>query len=349
MTDAVVSRLGQINATGDADALFLKKFAGEVLTAYETAVKLKPTVRIRTIESGKSAQFPATYRVKARYHTPGSEILGQKIKHQEVVVTLDDLLIADTFVAKIDELKNHYDVRGPYSTEIGRALALFDDRTVAQVIVKAARGAELFTGDGGGSSVQETDVGMSADFATSGTDLISAVNLAKQAMDEKRVPVETMAVNAVFLPAQWYLMANSDKNINRDFGGASTTGKQVLKLVSDISIIKSNAPYFGQDVNLWVTSSNEDGIVTAAGGQFSSTVSEEDALPNDYPSKYRGDLTNTVGAVWCEPAVAYLQLLGLNMETVWDARRRGHLLIAEMAVGLDALRTKCAVEIKITP
>jgi hypothetical protein len=346
MADATPSRSGQINATGAVDALWLKKFAGEVLTAFDAAKVLRPTIRVRTIESGKSAQFPATFRARARYHTPGTEIVGQKIKHNEVTVTLDDLLLADAFVASIDELKNHYDVRGPYATELGESLAVFDDRTIAQVIIKAARGAELFAGDGGGSSVTQANVGGSADFAASGADLISALNLAKQKMDEKRVPVDRMAVHSVFLPAQWYLMANSDKNLNQFYGGQSTVGHQALKTVSDINVYKSNAVFFGKDVTPYVTSTNTDGVVMDGSGNYSSAISAEDALPNDYPSKYQLDLTNTRGAVWVEPAVAYLQLLGMNMEVAPDPRRRGSLLIAEMAVGLDALRTKCAVEVK---
>jgi len=347
MSDAVVSRLGQINAAGAVDALFLKKFSGEVLTAYEASKKLKPTVRVRTIESGKSAQFPATYRIRTRYHAPGTEIVGQKIKHQEITVTLDDLLIADTFVAKIDELKNHYDVRAPYSSELGQSMALFEDRTVAQCLIKAARGAELFTGDGGGSAVVENDIGGAAgNFVTSGSDLISAVNLAKQLMDQKRVPVDTMQVNAVFLPAQYYLMANSDKNINSQTGGqGASVAHQVLRLVSDITVMKSNAPLFGFDVTPYNSSTNTDGIVEDGSGNQYSGISEEDALTADYPTKYHLDLVKTVGAVWVEPAVAYLQLLGLAMDFPWDARRRGTLMIAEMAIGMDALRTKCAVEI----
>lgn len=351
MTDAVVSRLGQVNATGAVDALFYKKFSGEILTRYEHVKKLKPLVRVRQISEGKSAGFNATYRVRTRYHQAGTEILGQKIKHQEVVVTLDDLLIADTFVAKIDELKNHYDVRAPYANELGDALALFEDRTIAQCIVKAARGAELFVGDGGGSSVQESDIGMSADFDASGSDLISALNKGKQNLDERRVPVDTMTVNALLLPAQWYLIANSDKNLNTQTGGqGASVAHQVLRTVSDIVIQKSNAPLFGYDVTPYNASTNPNGIVMSATDTYADTlVSIEDALPNDYPTKYQLDLVNTVGTVWVEPAVAYLQLLGLNMDFPWDARRRGTLMIAEMAIGMDALRTKCAVEIKRTP
>ena len=32
--DTTPSRVGQINSAGDADALFLKKFAGEILTTF---------------------------------------------------------------------------------------------------------------------------------------------------------------------------------------------------------------------------------------------------------------------------------------------------------------------------
>lgn len=347
MTDAVVSRLGQINATGAVDALWLKKFAGEILTAYDIAKKLKPTVRVRTVSGQKSAQFPATYRVRARFHTPGSEILGQRIKHQEVTVTLDDLLIADTFVALIDELKNHYDVRAPYATELGRALALFEDRTIAQTVIQAARGSELFTGDGGGTVVQETDVSPSADFTTSGADLIDVVGLAKQKMDEKNVPVDILTVNSVFKPAQWYLMARSDKNLNKDTSsnGASVQ-KDIITTFSDVNVFKSNAPLFGHDVTEYNAATNTDGVVMDGSGNHAATISAEDALPNDYPTKYRADLTNTVGAVWVEPAVAYLQLLGLTMEMPWDSRRQGTLMLAKMAIGMDKLRTKCAVEIR---
>lgn len=51
------SRLGQANGAGDALALFLKVFSGEVLTAFaETNVALSRSM-VRSIKSGKSAQF----------------------------------------------------------------------------------------------------------------------------------------------------------------------------------------------------------------------------------------------------------------------------------------------------
>jgi hypothetical protein len=330
---------------GAVDALWLKLFSGEVLTAYEQAKVLKPTVRVRTVSGQKSAQFPATFNAVGRYHTVGSEITGQAIKHNEIVITLDDLLISDVFVAQIDELKNHYDVRAPYAQALGRALALIEDRTIGQCIVAAARGAELFAGDGGGSSVIESDIVGTGDFDADGGDLISAVNLAKQKLDEKDVPVDTMTVNAAFRPAQWYLIANSDKNLNRDFGGQSTVGSQVLRTVADIQIRKSTALLFGFDVSTYDAGTNTDGVVENSSFVAASTLPVGGALPFGFPTKYHSDITNTRGLVWVEPAVAYLQALGLQMESGWDMRRQGTLMIAKMAIGAGALRSKCAVEI----
>lgn len=341
MSNANPSRVGQIQGSGATDALWLKKFSGEVLTAFETMVKLRDRVRLRTIDSGKSAQFPATFKAKASYHVPGTELLGQTIQHNEVTITLDDLLVADVFVAQIDELKNHYEVRGPYSQELGNALALFYDRVIAQNIVLSARGGELFTGDGGGTVVNETDVAAAADFNASASDLIAGINLAKQRMDEKDVPVEVMPVYACVKTASWYLIANSDKNINRDFGGDGSLARQSLRTISDIEIIKTNAPLFGRDVTPYNAGTNADGLVGAPSGAY--------ALPAAFPTKYHADLTNTVGFVWTEPAAAVLQLLGLQMESEWDIRRQGTLMVAKMAIGAGPLRSKCAVELRITP
>ena len=62
MANAVPSRIGQINAAGDALAIFLKVFSGEVLTAFEEAnimfngsADSAPMHMVRSISSGKSA------------------------------------------------------------------------------------------------------------------------------------------------------------------------------------------------------------------------------------------------------------------------------------------------------
>lgn len=52
MTTYTASRLGQVNAGGAADALFLKVFAGEVLAAFNTENKVMDKHMVRTIANG---------------------------------------------------------------------------------------------------------------------------------------------------------------------------------------------------------------------------------------------------------------------------------------------------------
>lgn len=186
MANSVPSRLGQALNAGDDEALFLKVFSGEVMTIFENENKTKGRTMVRPIQNGKSAQFPVMGRASAFYHTPGNEILGGQVKHNEKVIVIDDLLISPTFIAEIDEAKNHYEVRSHYSTETGRVLANTWDRHVLQVGVLAAR---TTTANIPGESPVGTVIteAVAADFDDP-EKLAAAITAAAQAMDEKNIP-----------------------------------------------------------------------------------------------------------------------------------------------------------------
>ena len=139
--DTSPSRVGQINSAGDVDALFLKKFSGEILQTFEESNVFKALHTIRTIESGKSAQFPVTGIASASYHTPGENIADagnsylSDIKKAEQVITIDKMLLAFTFLSNIDDVKNHYDIRSVYANELGKALAVRFDTALAKVFI----------------------------------------------------------------------------------------------------------------------------------------------------------------------------------------------------------------------
>lgn len=313
MANANVSRLGQADLAGDVQTLFLKVFAGEVITAFETATILKPLTRQRTITSGKSAQFPAIYKASASYHSVGEEILGSDIRHNEITISIDDLLVADAFIASIDEAMNHYDVRSPYSNELGLALALAYDKNVARNIIRAARGSALFTGDTGGSALTDSD------SDTSATSLAASIWLAKQTMEEKDVPVDTTEVIAAMKPAQWYLLAQeSTLVLNRDVGGDGSYSQGRFTMIGGVNVVKSNALPLGVD----------------------------DSSNTDIPADYRVDMATATAIVFTEASAATVQLMGLGMESEYDIRRQGTLMVAKYAVGHGPLLNKCAVEIK---
>ena len=79
MANATVSRLGLVNATGTSfDALFLKVFSGEVLTAFaQNNIFNESLHTVRTIASGKSASFPVLGTATAAYHVIGEPLVGR--------------------------------------------------------------------------------------------------------------------------------------------------------------------------------------------------------------------------------------------------------------------------------
>ena len=105
MANATPASIGRVNAGGTEDALFLKVFSGEVLTAFERASVTQGAEMVRSISNGKSASFPVMGRIAAAYHTPGAEIVGTDVNHNEKVITINDLLVSSAFLSNIEEAK----------------------------------------------------------------------------------------------------------------------------------------------------------------------------------------------------------------------------------------------------
>lgn len=307
MANATPSYIGQINGADPKDALWLKVFAGEVLTAFEEYNVFLGKTRVRTISSGKSAQFPASGKIAtSAYHTPGNEITGQAVRHAEKVITIDDLLISHAFLANIEEAKNHYDVRSVYSTQIGRELAKRMDINIAQCIVLAARQSAIVTGENGGSVLTN------AAAATDGEVLAALLFEAAQKFDEKDIPHEDRFFACT--PAVYNMLAQTTKVLNKDWGGSGTYSDGKVVKVADITIVKSNH----------VPSTNV----------------------NTGLAKYQGNFSTTVGVAFTPDAAATVKLLDLSMESEYDIRRQGTLMVGKYACGHDWLRPDCAVEIR---
>jgi hypothetical protein len=236
MANAVPSRFGQANLAGATDALFLKVFAGEVLTAFSETNVFASRTMSRTITSGKSAQFPASWKGTAAYHTPGVELVGTTVAENERVILLDGLLIADRFIAQIDEAMSHFDIRAEYSRDVGRTLARVMDQNIAQVGCLAARAAATVTGGNGGTQI------ISATSKTVASALETALFAAAQALDEKDVPDQDRYV--YLKPAQYYLLVNSgSKAINRDYAEAGEVGSFAggkIFWIAGLQIVKTN-------------------------------------------------------------------------------------------------------------
>ena len=316
-TDPVLSKLGPVNNDATAtwaaqNALFEQIFTGEVLTAFAETNLMRGLHMVRSIDHGKAASFPSVWKASSRYYTPGSLVLGSnQINANEIVIKIDELLLADVFVNELDELKLHYDVRSIYSKELGNALARVFDAKTMRVAILAARASNVVTGAPGGSIVKNTSC------ATDGEILASMVFAAGQAMDEKDVPADGRQV--IFKPAQHALLAQSTKVLNRDWGGAGVYSEGTIPKINNIAILKSN--------NLPST------VIAAATGENNS---------------YSGTFTDTVGVCFQKQAIGTVTLMDIVTQITGDevkALYQGTLMIAKMALGHGILRPECAVEI----
>ena len=123
----------------DSRSMFLKLYAGEVLTAFQSKNIMMPLHRVRTISKGKSAQFPMTGKYRdASYHTPGAEIVPTASKQGERIVAIDDLLVNAQFIPNIDEAMSHYDIRSIYTQEAGFGLSKVADQNILRLAIKAS-------------------------------------------------------------------------------------------------------------------------------------------------------------------------------------------------------------------
>lgn len=329
LPDQNPSRLGQVNAAGDDRSLFLKLYAGEVLTAFEEKNIFMPLHRTRTISNGKSAQFPLTGAASAKYHTPGEMIEADKIKHGERTVTVDDLLISSQFIASIDEAMNHYDVRSIYSKEAGYALANTADRNISRVIAKAAMVTDAAAAASlpGGAFDEEVytanvTIGSLAADATVGSEIVRAIYAALEEFDKKDVTGEKVCV---LPPAQYYALLNatdvtSATWLNRDVGGAGSVSGGVVPQVGGVKIYMSNH----------IPTTDE-----------SITGATPDPLSR--AGAYKDNYSGVRGLIFAQDAAATVKLLDLGVESEYQIERQGTLMVAKYAMGHNILRPASAI------
>ena len=309
---ATPSRVGDINAAGATPptTLFLKVFSGEVLAAFQRRNVMAERSIVRTITSGKSAQFPAVWRAGSAFHTPGAELAGTTIYHNERVVTIGGLLIAHVFLADIDDAMNHYDVRSIYSAELGMALARQLDATILNYGALGADASATLTGGDAGTEIVDTDSKTNADS------LVTSIFDAAQALDEHDCPSEDRY--CFVKPAQYYnLIENGTKVIHSDFGGEGSIAGGSLMRIAGMEVVPSNN--MAQDLS------------------GSSATYWPAALLKNF----------SVVSAQCmhKSAVGTVKLLDLEMQSDYDYRRQGTLLIARMATGTNFLRPEASVMI----
>lgn len=360
------SRVGQNLASGDTNALFLKVFSGEILTAFETSTVMKGLQTLRTISSGKSASFPVTGIASADYHTVGNSILETEsggsskylsdIQKTEKQIFIDDMLVSSVFLANIDEMKNHYDIRSIYASELGKALAKrFDIATMKTLFGASAAAANI-----SGVTAAGTRITSGVDHSTA-QGIIDSLYAMAAKLDENEAPSEGRF--AILAPSTYYKLITSDNvavsNVGA-FGGTadvvggfnvkspfeSATASGVVPQVAGISLFKSNH---------LVSIANSGNLASTATGDGDAGVKNDILAGNGtgYNSDFTGLVTGsggneTYGIIGgTKGAIGTVKLLDLATESEYQIERQGHLFVAKYAMGHGFLRPECAVSVLV--
>lgn len=317
-----VSRPGQNLGTGDEKALLQRKMGAEILATLHTESDARKYFRVTNVAGAKGKRFPAVGTATGAYHTPGAEVTGQVIKHTERNIDTDDLLVASTYIDRLDEIMAEYDYRAPYSNEFGVFLAKQFDFKAFTTAVLAARASSVIPGSRpGGSQVT------SATMDTSASEIAKAVFAARTQLTLNGVGKSDVA--AFFSPVKIALLVQNKETINKDWGGAGSYADGSIFRIGGVDLIET--------VSLPGADLTDNTAITAAGLD-----------PNLVLAKYRGDYSKTQGLVCHKDAIGIIQAMDVNTEISWQEKNRAFLIVAEMSCGAGILRPEASIEIAKT-
>jgi len=358
---ADLTRPGQSNSTGDARALYLKLFSGEMFKGFQRNTIARDLIMKRTLKNGKSLQFIYTGRTTAEYHTPGNSILGNSDGAPPVAektITVDDLLISSAFVYELDETLAHYDLRSEISRKIGYALAEKYDRLIFRAITRGARAVHPITKanfvEPGGTQIRVGTNNQGSDAYVSAS-LINAFYDAAAALDEKGVSTEGRV--GVLNPRQYYELiqaVGTNGLVNRDEQGDTLQKGNGIIEIAGIKIYKSmNIPFMSKYGTKYGSASATNPGVTSPGnvGSFVEAAVEDAAadvtgINNEYGEET--EFANSCGLIFQREAAGCVEAIGPQVQvTSGDVSviYQGDVILGRLAMGADYLNPAASVEL----
>lgn len=309
------SRFGQYQGGADDRALFLTEFGGMVISAYDEAMDYMDLRIIKNITQGKSDTFPVIGRKRdAAEHEAGELILGGSIQSGEVEITLDKMVYDSVFIAEIDELISHFEVRGPYAHQLGQSLGSLQSKRVARMHILASRwvadGNDLQPGQPTPSYAYD------ANMKTSATAIENAAFSGQQFLMENEISGYRPLLK---LPVAQYLLVARNFGVE-DFKAEAGGG--------DRRAARVNGQMAGFDLG-WTNHMPLTNITTGN-------------------TKYQGDFSTTVGHISSKVAVGSLERRGMRVVMKDQEERLGTIIIASQFNGHGVLRPEASFELATT-
>lgn len=303
------SKPGKTPAGSDERELFMENFGADLLEAWEETNSFEGHTYTKSITKGKADVFPIIGRKRdAIEHVPGELILGGDIDHNEVTVTLDNILVDSAFIAEIDELIAHYELGTPYAKQLAESLSTTYDKRLATLHVKASR---LVNGPGSTVGHPNPSYAYHANMATDPAQLEAAHFAAVEFIRSN--DISGQGIRSFLRWQQYLLLARYAELDMKETTGNSNRGNATAGPVAGINITASNhIPSTNQTTGL---------------------------------AKYQGDFRTTVGFISTPMAVATLKRRDLRVVMKPQEDRLGTLLIASKLTGHDILRPETSFEL----
>lgn len=290
----------------------------------------------KDITEGFSHQFLMFAEdIDPEYHTPGTELLGQKFVFDDNTITVDDILVKHHDVPLDQKMLSHFDVMTQVASSIGRSLAKFFDKKLIQLGINAAYTAAL-TKDGqtvhsGGNQVERVDA--QGAYGATGAYPANATG-ADQFRDDASNLASLMDVdNVPEGPGTRFLFITPE--VRRVLGFA-TSGL-----------------IFDKDLSRVPNSLNDRAIGVLEG--FTVLVTNHIPTTNitTGPSKYQGDFSHSgtngqpvalalAGAREGAAAIGYVHAGGVRVHVEDDHRRNTTFAKGQIIQGADVLAPWCA-------
>ena len=330
----------QSNASGDAEALGLKVWAGETAGAFMQASVTEGRFNFKTASGGATeTQWIVSGRRGSEYHTRGEDILIDQsadsrdyvktLKTAEVVVRTDRPLIAPSFLDRQDSILTHFDSQAEMRRQAGQTLARTIDKNR---LICVARGAHRHEANG-----TDANDGVFVEGVKAGSDAVTAlssvtfaggsgetadgteefISRMAERFDNLEVPMEGRMM-FVGPSVYHYLVNNLDDYINVDLRGEGSKARATIFHASGFEIIKTTNMPTG-------TIANPAGL-----GSGSST------------NKYAIKATGLAALFATRDALAETRLSGgFSIDANYIPERRGMLVDMAWSGGIKELRPEC--------
>ncbi len=358
-------RTGGSNSQTDLDSartLFLKQFAGEVLTSYFQEQSLMGLNPSKTVTSGKSFDFPKTGISSAEYHEAGIQLTGNDYPTGNVTITADAILESNHSIYDLDAYLSHFDIQAPMAMAMGQAMANTTDRNKFRQIVKAAREVSTHANDefptgnvlGVGYGAEGADTRSKLGRKTvadvggwyDGLAYINAIRQVNIQMFNNHIPLSMKkycfvdaevfdSIKYTYSQGAGFIMLNADYR-STDAGGIS--GMENMLMIDGITIMKA--------INL--PSHDETGVAIRDASGFISgkdNAGGANRVGNRIFPKYRGNYLNTKAVIFCSGAICSVMYKGVSFEMSRETDRLMDLIVASSLEGHGTVRREFAYEL----